>query len=114
VNPIRDKSAYREVLKTFMRRRSSADEFLSRFDQLRQGDRHKGITGSVMTGTLTHEQSALRDVLASIQIVCEAYSRSLPPGCGYRASEDQFRAELRAIARTSPYLELEESPDDKP
>jgi hypothetical protein len=107
VNPIRDENAYRQLLKIFVQRHSSADEFLPRFDRLWQSDHARDVKGSAETGTLTHEQSALRDVLASIQRVCEAYSRSLPPGCGYRASEEQFRAELRAIARTSPSLELE-------
>jgi hypothetical protein len=108
VNPIRDQNAYRELLKTFVQRHSSADEFIPRFDRLWQSDHARAVNGSVATHTLTQEQAGLRDTLASIQIVCEAYSRSLPPGCGYRASEEQFRAELRAIARTSPFLELEE------
>jgi hypothetical protein len=105
--------AYCEVVRNFVRRNLGADEFLTRFAHLWQSDpARQGAQGGA-SHVLTPEQSVLVDALARIHSLCETYRRSLSPGCGYRASEDQFRAEVRSIARTSALMQIEDSEDER-
>ena len=45
---------------------------------------------------MTQLESALFGALEGINELCGSYERSLPEGCGYRVSEEQFRKEVQS------------------
>jgi hypothetical protein len=93
---IRDERAYRRVLGNFLGFRSSADVFISRFSHLWRCDGAPLACNADVTPAFG-AKPGFYGLMDSINSLCEEYSSSLPNGCGYRVSEEQFRKEVESL-----------------
>ena len=100
-----DEHACAEVIAGFVQRRLSAREFVPRFARLWRRDGADGTPATTRAVPIRRVESEVCALLDSINDLCETYSRSLPPGCGYRVSEEQFRKQVQAMAATNQVLD---------
>ncbi len=95
---IRDEQAYLRMLDDFVARRVAAAVFIARFQHQWQGD---GADVPATPGA-TPDRAGLRGLLDSIATLCATYAQTLPSGCGYRVSEEQFRKEVESLTHALP------------
>jgi len=102
VRLIRDEQAYLRTLSDFVQRRASAAVFMTRFRHLWECDGAAGVDSMLAMRDAPHDQAGLYGLLDSIETLCRSYACSLPPGCGYRVSEEQFRKEVQSLVSALP------------
>jgi hypothetical protein len=102
---IQDERPYAAVVRLFVDRHIGAAEFLARFAHLWHCDGSEGIFGREAIIPMTRAETALYGTLDALNELCEVYWSSLPDGCGYRVSEEQFRKEIEREAWTSSLLD---------
>ena len=91
---LRDEQAYRQLLNDFVGLRLDTSTFLARWRHLWQCDGAEGIDGVIAMKGAAPGQAGLYGLLDSVDTLCESYARSVPDGCGYRVSAEQFRKEI--------------------
>lgn len=99
---LRDEKAYRQVADDFVARRLDARDFIAHFQKLWDCDRAEGVTGVLAMQRAMSGLPGLYGVLDSVSALCSTYVRNLPPGAGYRVSEEQFRKEIEAMLSRWP------------
>jgi hypothetical protein len=101
---IQDERPYVDLVRRFVDRRIGAAEFLSGFAHLWRCDGAEGLFRGRAIVPMTRAEASLYGTLDALNELCEFYWRSLPAGCGYRVSEEQFRKEIEREAWTSGCL----------
>lgn len=94
---LHDEQACLRVVNDFVAERLKAATFIPRFQHLWQCDGAKGIDSALATIGDRESQAGLYGVLDSVNDLCTDYASSLPPGRGYRVSEEQFRKEVESL-----------------
>ena len=96
---LRDEQAYLRVVDDFVAERTGACAFIPRFQHLWRCDCAQGIDAATAAATRA-DRAGLYGVLDSVNELCADYAGSLPPGQGYRVSEEQFRKEIESLTAT--------------
>jgi hypothetical protein len=104
---IRDEQAYFRILDDFVARRVGAAVFMARFRHQWQGDGAEGIDSVLAMSAAPHDPGGLHALLEAVESLCTTYAHDLPPGCGYRVSEEQFRKEVASLTGALPHPGLD-------
>ena len=99
---LRDEQAYRQVLDDFVAQRLDARHFILRFRKLWDCDRAEGVEGVLAMQRADPGLAGFYGFLDSVSALCATYMRNLPPGGGYRVSEEQFRKEIEGMVSAWP------------
>lgn len=98
--PFHSQRAHLAVLDDFVAGRTSAAAFIARFEDLWRRDAVGAFDvddGSPVAGRDVGGAAGLHGILGSVESLCASYAQSLPDGCGYRVSEEQFRKEIESL-----------------
>jgi hypothetical protein len=110
MNLVHDKREYQRALDDFVSGRASASAFIPRFSHLWKCDRAP-IDSSTDVGRKAGSTPGFYGLMDAVNTLCETYTRSLPEGCGYRVSEEQFRREVESLVQAKKSLVHAKSAD---